>query len=98
MESLIIDDMASEYTRDPIPVLNEPNYTLRNLPTVGQIWVRTEKFESSFYTNSLLELNKFDPEIRESPFVSVFKKKLGSQIRPPQNSVYGIHNPKGVLH
>ena len=42
------------------------------------------------------EWNKLDPEIRESSSVRVLKKKLFSQIRPPPNSVYGIHNPKGI--
>ena len=39
-----------------------------------------------------------DPEVRESPSVSILKKKLFSQIRPPANSVYGIHNPKGIAY
>ena len=91
--------MAPEYTRDPIPVLNELSYFLRNQPVVGQIRASTEKFKSSFFPNSSLEWNKLDPEIRDFfPSVSIFKKKLGSQIRPPQNSVYGIHNPKGVAY
>ena len=42
------------------------------------------------------EWNKLDPEIRESSSVSILKKKLFSQIRPPANSVYGIRNPKGI--
>ena len=44
----------------------------------------------------MTEWNKVDPEIIKSSFVSVLKKKLFSQIRPPANSVYGIHNPKGI--
>ena len=43
-------------------------------------------------------MEKLDPEIRESPSGRIFKKKLGSQIRPPQNFVYGIHNQKGVAY
>ena len=63
---------------------------------MGQIRTRTEKFRSSFYPNSLLEWNRLDPEIRESPSLSIFKKKLLLKIRPVYNSVYGIYNPKGV--
>ena len=59
---------------------------------------RTEKFKPSFYSDALFEWNKLNPEIKESPSVSTFKKKLFSQIRPPANSVYGIHNPKGVVY
>ena len=59
---------------------------------------RTVKFKACFYPDSLSEWNKLSPEIRESPSVSTFEKKLCFQIRPPANSVYGIHNPKGVAY
>ena len=93
-----INNLTPDYTRDPISPLHETGYPFRNQPVVGQIRARTEKFRSSFYPDSLSEWNKLDPEIRESPSVSVFKKKLFSQIRPPSNSVYGIHNPKGIAY
>ena len=93
-----INNLTPDYTRDPIPPLHENNYPFRNPPVVGQIKARTEKFKSSFYPHSLSEWNKLDPEIRESSSVSVLKKKLFSQIRPPANSVYGIHNPKGISY
>ena len=32
------------------------------------------------------------------PIVGISKKKLSAQIRPHANSVYGIHNPKGVAY
>ena len=35
---------------------------------------------------------------RASTSVSIFKKNLFSQIRPPANSLYGIHNPKGIAY
>ena len=91
-----INNLTPDYTRDPIPPLHGNNYPFRNPPVVGQIRARTEKFKSSFFPHSLTEWNKLDPEIRESSSVSVLKKKLFSQIRPPANSVYGIHNPKGI--
>ena len=93
-----INKLTPDYTRDPIPPLHENNYPFRNPPVVGQIRARTEKFKSSFYPHSLSEWNKLDPEIRESSSVSVLKKKLFSKIRPPANSIYGIHNPKGIAY
>ena len=44
------------------------------------------------------EWNKLELELRLSPSIAVFKKKLLSIIRPPAKSVYGIHNPKGLSH
>ena len=65
---------------------------------MGQIRARTEKFKASCYPHCLLEWNKLDPQIRTSPTIGIFKKKLCAQIRPPANSVYGIHDPKGVAN
>ena len=93
-----INKLTPDYTRDPIPPLHPNSYFFRNPSVVGQFMARTEKFKSSFYPDSLCERNKLDPEIRESSSVSVFKKKLISQIKPPANFVYGIHNPKGVVY
>ena len=90
------NNLTPEYTRAPIPALHVSNYSLRAQPVMGQIRTRTEKFRSSFYPNSLLEWNRLDPETRESPSLSIFKKKLLLKIRPVYNSVYGIYNPKGV--
>ena len=53
-----------DYTRDPIPPLNEASYPIRNRSVVGQIRARTERFKASFYPHCLLEWNKLDPEIR----------------------------------
>ena len=87
-----VNELTPDYTRDPIPSLNETTYPIRSRPVVGQIRARTEKFKASFYPHCLLEWNKLDPEIRTSPIVGIFKKKLCAQIRPPANSVYGIHD------
>ena len=65
---------------------------------MGQIWTRTEKFKSGFYPNSLLEWNRLDPEIREPPSLSIFRKRLLLKIRPFHNSVYGIYNPKSISY
>ena len=91
-----INNLTPDYTRDLIPPLHENMYPFWNPSVVGQIKARTEKFKSNLYPHSLYEWNKLDPEIRESFSVSVLKKKLFSDIRPPANSVYGIHNPKGI--
>ena len=91
-----INNLTPDYTRDPIPLLQENNYRFRNPPVVGQMKARTEKFKSSFYPHSLSEWNKLDPEIRETSSVSVLKTKSFSQIRYPANFVHGIHNPKGI--
>ena len=58
---------------------------------------RTEKFDSSFYRNCILEWNTLDPEIRLAPSIAVFKEKLLPIIRSPAKSIFGIHDPLGVF-
>ena len=93
-----INNLTPDYTRDPIPPLHETSYPFRNQPVVGQIRARTENFRSNFYPDFLFEWNKLDPKLRESPSVRILRKKLFLHIRPPANSVYGIHNPKGTAY
>ena len=81
----IINNLTPVYTKDPIPPLQQFQYSLRNQDVIGRIKARTEKFKSSFYPHCLSEWNELDSEIRLAPSVAVFKKKLLSIIRPPVN-------------
>ena len=94
----IINNLTPVYTKDPIPPLQQPHYSLRNQDVVGQIKARTEKFKSSLYPHCLSEWNDLHPEIRLAPSVAVFKKKLLSIIRPPARSIFGIHDPIGLSY
>ena len=92
----IINNLTPLYMKEPIPPLQQSNYSLRNQDVIGQIRARTEKFLSSFYPNCICEWNKLDPEIRLAPSVAVFKAKLLSKIRPPAKSIFCIHDPIGL--
>ena len=94
----IVNNLTPSYMTEPIPLLQQSHYTLRNPDVIGRIRARTEKFKSSFYPSCLTEWNELDPEIRLAPSVTVFKKKLLSIIRPPAKSVFGIHDPMGLSH
>ena len=94
----MINNLLPEYTRDPVPQLQQSHYSLRNQDVIGQIRARTEKFKFSFYPNCLAEWNELDPEIRLAPSVAIFKKRLISMIRPPAKSVFGIHDPIGLSY
>ena len=94
----IINDLTPWYTKEPIPPLQQPNYSLRNQDVIGQIRGRTEKSLSSFYPNCISEWNRLDPEIRLTPSVGVFKTKLLSKICPSAKSVFGIHDPIGLSY
>ena len=92
----IVNNLMPDYISEPIPNLNQSNYNLRKQPVIGKIRARTAKYKASFFPDSLLEWSKLDPVIRESPSLSVFKSRLLPFIRPPSNSVFGIHDPHGL--
>ena len=77
------NNLMPKYTMDPIPQLQQSQYSLHNQDVVGRIRARTEKFKSSFYPNYLSEWNELCPEIRTAPSVAIFKKILLSKMRPP---------------
>ena len=94
----IVNNLTPDYTRDPIPPLQQFQYSLRKHDAIGQIRARTDKFKSSFYPHCLSEWNELKPEIRLASSVAVFKQKLLSVIRPPGKPFYGIHDPKGLSY
>ena len=51
----IVNNLAPDYTMDPIPQLHQSRYSLRKRDVVGRILARTEKFKSSFYPHCLCE-------------------------------------------
>ena len=96
--SKFINNLTPVYTKDPIPLLQQSHYTLRNQDVIGRIKARADKFKSSFYPHCLSEWNELDPEVRLAPSVTVFKKKLLSIIRPPARSIFGIHDSTGLSY
>ena len=94
----MINNLTPEYTRGPIPEPQPAHYSFCYQDVIGRIRARTQKFKSSFYPNCLDELNELYREIRLSPSVAIFKKKLISKIRPPFKSTFGIHDPIGLSY
>ena len=92
----IMNNLAPLYTKEPIPQPHQTNYFLHNQDVVGRMRARTEQFQPD--PNCISEWNKLDPEIRLAPSVAVFKNKLLSVIRPPAQSVFGIHDPLGLSY
>ena len=94
----MINNLTPGYTRDSISEPQLAHYSLRNQDVIGRIRTRTDKFKLSFYPNCLAEWNELDHEIRLSPSVAIFKKKLLAKIRPPARSNFGIHDPIGLSY
>ena len=90
--------LARDYTLNPILPLHQSQYCLWNQDVIGRLNARTENFKSSFYPNYLSAWNTLKPELRLAASIAIFKIKLTSIIRPPVNTVHGIHDPKGLSY
>ena len=51
---------------------------------------------SKFFPSAIILWNNLDSNLRNSNSISVFKEKILNFTRPSPNSVFGIHNPKGI--
>ena len=90
-------------------IMNEqaPSYLINLIPKNNQIirtrkshipifHCRTDCFKYSFFPSTLRDWFNLDENIRNSESISIFKNRLLSFIRPAQNSVFNIFDPKGL--
>ena len=84
-----------------------PSYLINLIPKNNQIMrtrnshipifhCRTDCFKYSFFPSTLRGWFNLDENIRNSESISIFKNRLLSFIRPVQNSVFNIFDPKGL--
>ena len=64
---------------------------------IPQFKIRNNFFLNSFFPSALVEWNKLDSDIRNSPSYSTFKKKILNFIRPRSNDVFNVSHPKGLI-
>ena len=59
--------------------------------------IKTAKlFQKFVHLSVIIEWNNIDSNLRNSKSISVFKEKILNFIRPSPNSVFDIHNPRGI--
>ena len=94
----IVKEQSQKYLFDLIPS-NSNSYLTRNNQNlvISQFKVRNNFFLNSFSPSALVEWNKLDSNIRNSPLYSTFKKKILNFIRPRSNDVFNVSHPKGLI-
>ena len=65
---------------------------------IPQFKVRNSFFLSSIFPSALVEWNKLDSDIHNSPSYSIFKKKILNFIRAHRNDVFNVNRPKGLIY
>ena len=92
----IVNKLIPAYMSNPIPLLQQAQYSFRRRDVIGQIRARTERFKSSFYPHCLKEWSTLSPQIRNTSSVDAFEKYMVSFVRPNAKSVFGIYDPTGL--
>ena len=87
-----------QYLVNEIPNERQLTYNFRNPRAYDQNIVRTNRFANIYFQNTFMEWNKLDNEVKYSIYITQFKNKLLSIIRPMGNSIYNIHDVIGVRY
>ena len=94
----IVNNLTPSYMTEPIPPLQQSNYTLRSPDAIWRIRARTEN--SSLVSILVALLNGMNWTQRlDLHRLSLFLRKNFCQLSsPPAKSVFGIHDPMGLSH
>ena len=89
----IISTKLSPYLSELIPPLKR---SYRYHGCFQTLRCRTTFIQNSFLPFTITEWNKLDSDIKNIDFHAMFRKKLFTFVRPPENDTYGIYDPLGV--
>ena len=85
-----------EYLRTPIPAFHGHLFGDRQTNVINTIFCRTDRFQNSFYPNSIVLWNELGPELRGLDSLSLFKSSILKLYRPKVKSVFDILDPTGL--
>ena len=94
----IINGMTPKYLSDPVPEHIRHLYGLRPSNVIRPLRCRKERFQKSFYPDSIKCWNQIGPEFREIPTLSLFKTKILKIIRPDNKQIFNIHKSPGISY
>ena len=89
----IMTSLTPDYLRIPIPPLRGHLFGYHYANVVHNMLCRTDRYQNSFFPNSVSLWNDLGPELRRAESLSVFKKKIVNLYRPAKKSIFNIYNP-----
>ena len=72
------------------------NYCVRNPSLIPPFHIKHNFFRNSFFSSSIIEWNKLDPQLKNSVSLGILKRNILQFVRPFRNNAYDCHNPKGI--
>ena len=71
-------------------------YKTRNTNNIPQFKVKHNFIQNSFFPSAVIEWNNFDPNIRNSESLNIYKKSLLKFIRPSGSTAFNCHHLRGI--
>ena len=87
---------SPQYLYNLVPPVHEVKYELRRPRVFEQRTERTNRFSNTYFQNCPYEWNQLDSSIQSCQNISEFKRKLIQLVRPPNNSIFNIHDIMGT--
>ena len=92
----IMTGLTPEYLRILIPPLREHLFGDRYTNVLNTFLCRTDRFQNSFFPDSISMWNDLGPELRGAETLSMFKRNILKIYRPMKKSLFNIHDPIGI--
>ena len=86
-----------KYLFNIIPKLSRP-YSTKNANNFFHFKVKHSFFKNTFLPSVIIEWNKLDSEIQNTPSLNIFKKSVLKFIRPTANNIFDCHNLKSIKY
>ena len=91
----IFKNMTPTYLKEHIP-LNQTRYSLRGNCKVALISCNKNRFQNSFFPNTIKLWNGLDDALKNSSSLRVFKASIIKIIRPSKKEAFNILDPTGL--
>ena len=92
----IMNDLTPQYLVDPVPMPRRHLFGRHPSNDLYEFSCRNQRFQNSFYPDSVVCWNKLSPETRKIDTLEKFKENILKDIKPEPKSIFNLHNPDGV--
>ena len=72
----IMNDLTPEYLKHPIPSLRGHLFGFRSSNVLRPISCRTDRYQKSYFPDSVMSWNNIGPELRSAKSLSIFKNNI----------------------
>ena len=92
----IMNDLTPQYLVDPVPMPRRHLFGRHPTNDLYEFSCRNQRFQNSFYPDSVICWNELSPETRKIDTLEKFKANILKDIKPESKSIFNVYDPDGV--